>query len=185
MRLLLTSCSFDRMPDDIASPRSITRFALFCGGCSGVICERSVVGRLYIIAGLFVILLPFMLASFLSDLTRKQAVLIMTLLLSAAGMAMFYNTDTFDDLVWRLRHPPMPTDESLFVSTAARIREDETQYQDGPHLEALRAALCKTPVRVSGWTGRVLNSFDSIIEEGQGAHPQGISAYNNPYFVLG
>jgi hypothetical protein len=124
-------------------------------------------GRLYIVAGMFVMLSPILLASFFADLTRRQAVILGILLLCAVGMVAFYNTETFDDLVWHLRRPAMPSDERLFVSTATQIREDATQYQDGPHLEALLASLCRTPIQATGWTGRILNSFDSSSKRGK------------------
>ena len=124
-------------------------------------------GRFYIVAGMFVMLSPILLASFFADLTRRQGVILGILLLCAVGMVAFYNTETFDDLVWRLRRPAMPSDERLFVSTATQIREDATQYQDGPHLEALLASLCRTPIQATGWTGRILNSFDSSSKRGK------------------
>ena len=58
-------------------------------------------GRFYIVAGMFVMLSPILLASFFADLTRRQAVILGILLLCAVGMVAFYNTETFDDLVWR------------------------------------------------------------------------------------
>jgi hypothetical protein len=61
----------------------------------------------------------------------------------------------------------MPNDERLFVSTATQIREDATQYRDGPHLEALLASLCRTPIQATGWTGMILNSFDSSSKRGK------------------
>jgi hypothetical protein len=139
---------------------------IFCryGGATR---QGLTMGRLYLIAGMLVMLSPVLLASFFADLTRKQAVILGILLLSAVGTVVFYNTETFDDLVWHWRRPPMPSDESLFVSTATQIRKDAAQYQDGPHLEALLAALCRTPTRATGWTGRILNSFDSSSKRGK------------------
>lgn len=118
-------------------------------------------GRLYLIAGLVVLLTPFLLASLLADLTKKQAVMFAILALCGVGIFAFYNTDTFDDLMRRWRLPPMPLDEKQFVSAVSRIRSNAAEDQDGRHLEVLRDALCRTPLQVTGWVGEVINAFGS------------------------
>ena len=118
-------------------------------------------GRLYLVAGMVALLTPFLLASLIADLTKKQATIFAILALCGVGIFAFYNTDTFDDLMLRWRLPPMPSDERQFISVVSRIRSNAAEDQDGRHLEVLRAALCKTPLQVTGWVGEVVNAFAS------------------------
>jgi hypothetical protein len=118
-------------------------------------------GRLYLVAGMVVLLTPFLLASLLADLTKRQAMIFAILALCGVGIFVFYNTDTFDDLMRRWRLPHMPSDERQFVSAIARIRSNAAEDENGRHLEVLRAALCRTPLQVTGWVGEVVNAFDS------------------------
>jgi hypothetical protein len=117
--------------------------------------------RLYIAALFALILVPILMAHTIADLTRKQVVILAILGLLAGGAIAFYNTETYTELLWRWRAPPMPDDERRFVSAVSELRENATGLQDRRQLEALRQQLCETPVDASDWTGVIANAFDS------------------------
>jgi len=116
--------------------------------------------RLYLVAALFLLLVPFMLLQLFSSLqTRRQAVLLGCAVLIIVGGVAFSFTEAADRLLWSWDAPRMPPDESRFVALGTRIREQAAD--EDVRLERLRAELCRTPDAVSGWTGKVLQVFDT------------------------
>lgn len=122
---------------------------------------RGAMGRIAVAVALALILLPFMLAAFLVDLTRKQAIIFLACTVLAGGAVAFYNTEAFTHLWWRWTAPPAPADQDRFVATVEDIRQSADEHLDARRLEALRARLCATPDEVAGWTGVVANAFNS------------------------
>jgi len=109
------------------------------------------------------LLVPFLLLSIFTSLTtRKQLVLFCCAALVVIGCVAFSFTEAADLLLWRWNAPPMPSEESRFVSVAASIREQAAEAENIRRLEALRADLCRaSPDAATDWTGKVLQVFDT------------------------
>ena len=119
-------------------------------------------GRLYLTGIMAAMLLPVLLAMVLTDLRRKQAVALAVLASLAAVLIIFYNTDTYSNLAWRWNAPPVPADQSRFVSAIDQIRADAAEHQDDARrLAVLRNELCKTLADAADWTGKIANAFDA------------------------
>lgn len=140
-------------------------------------------GRLYLAAGMAVLLVPILLASFLVDITKRKAIVAVALVVLVGGYFVVDNSDEFQEFYWRWSLPAFPPDETAFIAVANELRALRVDpATDARHEAALRqveARFCALPVEADNWVGQVGQMF--LTSSGDGAS-LAISIW--PYLVV-